>query len=246
MCRRRTRRCSRRGRRSRHAPRPRLRRDRVARAFGRRLGVAPFTATTTRLVVDLNRSPRNRSLFSAYTRGFAASGAPPWSRSTTRRIATPSKCRPRRRRSPRTGLSRVLAQLHARTARRNPQLRRWFSLRPCAPRRGAVRRSLGFGSTEAAPDLVLRRNYPYPRRLRLARDDLRHVTPAAVTPAWSSSLTRNMSAAAAGARLSPCSLRRWLRGLERADLPRAGRAPHYAGRTNRNPRCPPIRPFATS
>ena len=29
----------------------------VARAFGRRLGVTPFTATTTRLVVDLNRSP---------------------------------------------------------------------------------------------------------------------------------------------------------------------------------------------
>jgi predicted N-formylglutamate amidohydrolase len=44
----------------------------VARAFGRRLGVAPFTATTTRLVVDLNRSPGNRNVFSAYTRSLSA------------------------------------------------------------------------------------------------------------------------------------------------------------------------------
>jgi predicted N-formylglutamate amidohydrolase len=40
----------------------------VARAFGRRLGVEPFTATTTRLVVDLNRSPNHRNVFSEYTR----------------------------------------------------------------------------------------------------------------------------------------------------------------------------------
>jgi predicted N-formylglutamate amidohydrolase len=44
----------------------------VARAFGRRLGVKPFTATTTRLVVDLNRSPGNRNVFSAYTRSLSA------------------------------------------------------------------------------------------------------------------------------------------------------------------------------
>jgi predicted N-formylglutamate amidohydrolase len=42
----------------------------VARAFGRRLGVKPFIATTTRLVVDLNRSPNNRNVFSAYTRSL--------------------------------------------------------------------------------------------------------------------------------------------------------------------------------
>ena len=40
----------------------------VARAFGRKLGVEPFTATTTRLVVDLNRSPRHKNVFSEYTR----------------------------------------------------------------------------------------------------------------------------------------------------------------------------------
>lgn len=40
----------------------------VARHFGRRLRVTPFIATTTRLVVDLNRSPQNRNVFSSYTR----------------------------------------------------------------------------------------------------------------------------------------------------------------------------------
>jgi predicted N-formylglutamate amidohydrolase len=44
----------------------------VARVFGRELGVEPFTATVTRLVVDLNRSPGNRNLFSQYTRSLTA------------------------------------------------------------------------------------------------------------------------------------------------------------------------------
>ena len=43
----------------------------MARAFGRRLGVKPFTATTTRLVVDLNRSPNHRNVFSEFTRALA-------------------------------------------------------------------------------------------------------------------------------------------------------------------------------
>ncbi len=43
----------------------------VARAFGRRLAVTPFTATTTRLVVDLNRSSYHRNVFSEYTRVLA-------------------------------------------------------------------------------------------------------------------------------------------------------------------------------
>jgi len=44
----------------------------VARAFGRKLDVTPFAAKTTRLVVDLNRSPGNRNVFSAYTRSLPA------------------------------------------------------------------------------------------------------------------------------------------------------------------------------
>jgi predicted N-formylglutamate amidohydrolase len=43
----------------------------VAAAFGQRLGVTPFTATTTRLVVDLNRSPHHRNVLSEYTRGLS-------------------------------------------------------------------------------------------------------------------------------------------------------------------------------
>jgi predicted N-formylglutamate amidohydrolase len=38
----------------------------VARAFGERLDVEPEVATTTRLVVDLNRSPYHRNVFSEY------------------------------------------------------------------------------------------------------------------------------------------------------------------------------------
>ena len=44
----------------------------VARAFGRKLGVVPFAGKTTRLVVDLNRSPGNRNVFSTYTRSLPA------------------------------------------------------------------------------------------------------------------------------------------------------------------------------
>lgn len=40
----------------------------VAMAFGERLGVEPAVATTSRLVVDLNRSLGHRTLFSEYTR----------------------------------------------------------------------------------------------------------------------------------------------------------------------------------
>lgn len=39
-----------------------------ARAFGKALRVRPFTATVTRLVVDLNRSPYHKNVFSEYTR----------------------------------------------------------------------------------------------------------------------------------------------------------------------------------
>jgi predicted N-formylglutamate amidohydrolase len=42
----------------------------VAQAFGTRLGVEPIVATTTRLVVDLNRSPYHKNVFSEYTRSL--------------------------------------------------------------------------------------------------------------------------------------------------------------------------------
>jgi predicted N-formylglutamate amidohydrolase len=40
----------------------------LAQAFGSRLRTTPLIATTTRLVVDLNRSPNHRDVFSDYTR----------------------------------------------------------------------------------------------------------------------------------------------------------------------------------
>ena len=43
----------------------------VALAFGARLGVTPAIGTVTRLVVDLNRSPHHRTVFSEYTRGLS-------------------------------------------------------------------------------------------------------------------------------------------------------------------------------
>ncbi|HET7134179.1 MAG TPA: N-formylglutamate amidohydrolase [Gammaproteobacteria bacterium] len=43
----------------------------VALAFGARLGVTPAIGSVTRLVVDLNRSPQHRNVFSEYTRGLS-------------------------------------------------------------------------------------------------------------------------------------------------------------------------------
>lgn len=44
----------------------------VAAALGRRLKVTPITATTTRLLVDLNRSLHHRAVFSDYSRGLSS------------------------------------------------------------------------------------------------------------------------------------------------------------------------------
>ena len=43
----------------------------VALAFGTRLGVTPAIGSVTRLVVDLNRSPYHRNVFSEYTRALS-------------------------------------------------------------------------------------------------------------------------------------------------------------------------------
>ena len=86
----------------------------VARDFGRRLGVTPFTATTTRLVVDLNRSPGNRDVFSAYTPLAAGrASAKRRSRRTTGPIARPSSAR-----SPRSSMPASRCCMCPRTASR--------------------------------------------------------------------------------------------------------------------------------
>jgi predicted N-formylglutamate amidohydrolase len=134
----------------------------IARELGRKLGVTPFTATTTRLVVDLNRSPGNRNVFSDYTRGLTG---------TERAAALAAHYWPYR-----NAVAAAVAQavdegdavLHVSTHSFTPELR--GEIRNCdvgflydPGRRGEVRFVEAWHAAlhAAAPALVLRRNYPY-------------------------------------------------------------------------------------
>jgi predicted N-formylglutamate amidohydrolase len=134
----------------------------VARAFGRSLGVRPFFATTTRLVVDLNRSPGNRSMFSAYTRRLP---------SDARAAIVKAHYWPYRDAVEAAVLEAIDSgevALHVSAHSFTPELK--GEVRNCDigflydPRRsGEVRfvESWYAALHEAAPSLVLRRNYPY-------------------------------------------------------------------------------------
>jgi predicted N-formylglutamate amidohydrolase len=134
----------------------------VARAFGRRLGVTPFTATTTRLVVDLNRSPGNRNVFSAYTRALSAA---------QRAAALAAYYWPYRNAVEGAVADAVRAGeavLHVASHSFTPTLR--GEVRNCdvgflydPARRAEVRFVEAWYAVlhAAEPDLVLRRNYPY-------------------------------------------------------------------------------------
>ena len=134
----------------------------VARAFGRRLGVEPFAATTTRLVVDLNRSPGNRNVFSAYTRSLTAE---------QRAAALTAHYWPYRNAVEASVAKAVGAGegvLHVSTHSFTPELR--GEVRNCdvgflydPRRRGEVRFIEAWFAAlrAAAPELTLRRNYPY-------------------------------------------------------------------------------------
>jgi predicted N-formylglutamate amidohydrolase len=134
----------------------------VARHFGRRLGVAPFAATTTRLVVDLNRSPGNRNVFSAYTRPLSAE----------RRAAALAAHYWPYRNAVESDVTEAVgsgeAVLHVSAHSFTPKLR--GEVRNCDvgflydPRcRGEVRFVDAWLAAlhAAAPELTLRRNYPY-------------------------------------------------------------------------------------
>lgn len=134
----------------------------VARAFGRRLGVTPFTATTTRLVVDLNRSPGNRNVFSSYTRSLPAA---------RREAALAAHYRPYRAAVESAVATAIDARepvLHVSAHSFTPELR--GEVRNCDV--GFLYDPRQLGEVEfveawyaalagAAPGLVLRRNYPY-------------------------------------------------------------------------------------
>jgi predicted N-formylglutamate amidohydrolase len=134
----------------------------LARAFGRRLGVEPFAATTTRLVVDLNRSPGNPSVFSEYTRGLpeaqraAALAAHYWPYRQAVEAAVAAAVR--------AGDGVLHVSAHSFTPKLRGEVRNCdvgFLYDPA--RRGEVRFvEAWYAALEAAsPSLVLRRNYPY-------------------------------------------------------------------------------------
>jgi len=134
----------------------------VARAFGRRLSVAPFMATTTRLVVDLNRSAYHRDVFSEYTRVLAPE---------QRAAAMAAHYWPYRN-AVEGAVDRAVAAgkvvLHVSSHSFTPVLR--GEVRNCdigflyhPARAGEVRFIDAWYDAvhAAAPELVLRRNYPY-------------------------------------------------------------------------------------
>jgi predicted N-formylglutamate amidohydrolase len=134
----------------------------VARACGRRLGVTPFVGNVTRLVVDLNRSPGNRNVFSPYTRSLTAQ----------QRAAAMAQHYWPYRRAVEDAVARAVAAgetvLHVSTHSFTPALR--GDVRKCdvgflydPRRRDEVRFVEAWHEALAAaqPQLVLRRNYPY-------------------------------------------------------------------------------------
>jgi predicted N-formylglutamate amidohydrolase len=134
----------------------------VARAFGKELGVEPFTATTTRLVVDLNRSPYHKNVFSEYTRPLsraersAAMTAHYWPYRTAVEEAV------------KKGVAAGAGLLHVSSHSFTPVLR--GEVRNCdigflydPAQRGEVRFVEAWHAVlaAAAPELRVRRNYPY-------------------------------------------------------------------------------------
>ena len=134
----------------------------IARALGRRLGVAPFAATVTRLVVDLNRSPRNRNVFSRFSRRLSAE----------QRVAVLARHYWPYRNAVEDAVARAVVAgepvLHVSTHSFTPVLR--GEVRSCdvgflydPKRRGEVRFVEAWHAAlrAEARDLTLRRNYPY-------------------------------------------------------------------------------------
>ena len=134
----------------------------VARALGRDLGVEPFTATTTRLVVDVNRSSGNRNAFSSYTRSLSG---------VQRAAAMATHYWPYRNAVEAAVADAVRVGdgvLHVSSHSFTPELR--GEVRNCdvgflydPARRGEVRFIEAWYAAlhDADPKLVLRRNYPY-------------------------------------------------------------------------------------
>jgi predicted N-formylglutamate amidohydrolase len=134
----------------------------LARAFGRRLGVEPFTATVTRLVVDLNRSPGNRNVFSAYTRTLSEAQRAaalaghywPYRNAVEAAVASAAAAGERLLHVSAHSFTPVL-----RGEERNCDV--GFLYDPRRPAEVQLAAAWHAALRTAAPELVLRRNYPY-------------------------------------------------------------------------------------
>jgi predicted N-formylglutamate amidohydrolase len=134
----------------------------VARSFGRRLGVTPETATVSRLVCDLNRSPYHRNLFSEFTRSLGPEA---------RERVLARHYWPYRQRVEAAVVEAVTSgdailhvSSHSFTPVLNGEVRRCdvgFLYDPRQPRERAFVAAWHEALAAAAPELVLRRNYPY-------------------------------------------------------------------------------------
>ncbi|HET8699400.1 MAG TPA: N-formylglutamate amidohydrolase [Gammaproteobacteria bacterium] len=134
----------------------------LALAFGARLGVTPAIGSVTRLVVDLNRSPYHRSVFSEYTRGLSREDKRaaleahywPYRKDVQRRVE----------RAVRTGAFVLHVSAHSFTPELNGEVRNCDVGLLYDPRSSSERRFIEawHAALEAhAPALRVRRNYPY-------------------------------------------------------------------------------------
>ena len=134
----------------------------VARALARKLRAPCVAATTTRLLVDLNRSPHHRNVFSEYSRVLDAAerGAvlrayyTPYRRNVERAVAAAA----------RAGALLLHVSSHSFTPVLNGDVRRadvGFLYDPARPIERALAAAWETALHARAPQLALRRNYPY-------------------------------------------------------------------------------------
>lgn len=134
----------------------------VARAVGTRLRVEPAIATTSRLVVDLNRSLGHRALFSEYTRSLTREQREaalekhyfPYRRAVERRVA----------RAVGAGALVLHVSSHSFTPELHGEVRNCDVGLLYDPRRRHERRLMDLwhdALRARAPEVRVRRNYPY-------------------------------------------------------------------------------------
>lgn len=134
----------------------------VARAFAQKLAAPAVTATVTRLLVDLNRSPHHRNVFSEYSRALSAAERAavmaehylPY-RGRVEAIAADAE---------NAGLMLLHVSSHSFTPALGGEVRRADVGLLYDPARHAERELAALwhaALAQRAPGLVIRRNYPY-------------------------------------------------------------------------------------